>query len=280
VTECDPADREVLAAVIAGIPAERPLTAVVHAAPAATADPTDLAWLDRAMAAAGNADELTRHLDLDAFVLFTTAAGVFGDGGGGAYDAFADALARHRRASGLPALHVAWGPVAGGGTGPAAGLRELRSGPAMTVLEKARDEPYPSVIVADPDWGALRARHPAGFLAELPEAAPAVREDADADRPSLRLDGVPAAERERILLDFVVAEAAAVLGHDSPDGVAAEHNFLELGFSSFTALELSNRIQAAAGLTVPPAALYDHPTPLALVRHVLAELLPANGTPR
>jgi aryl carrier-like protein len=64
---------------------------------------------------------------------------------------------------------------------------------------------------------------------------------------------------------------AAVLGLDAPDGFADDDNFVELGLSSFTALELSTRIRTA-GLDLPPAVAFDHPTPRGVADYLLASL--------
>ena len=72
--------------------------------------------------------------------------------------------------------------------------------------------------------------------------------------------------------------AAAVLGHDAPATIAPDDNFLELGLSSFTSLELSNRVKDETGMVLPPAAIFDHPTPLALARFLRTELATARRT--
>ncbi|MEV7188940.1 beta-ketoacyl synthase N-terminal-like domain-containing protein [Kitasatospora sp. NPDC093102] len=107
---------------------------------------------------------------------------------------------------------------------------------------------------------------------DAPEKAaepPQVLEDTDKQRRlSESLAGASHEEQERVLLDIIRTHAAAVLGHDTPDAVEAEVTFQNAGFSSFTALDLRNRLCEATGLLLEPVVVYDHPAPVSLARYL------------
>jgi acyl transferase domain-containing protein len=68
------------------------------------------------------------------------------------------------------------------------------------------------------------------------------------------------------MLDLVLAHTAEVLGHDAPERIGPEEKFLDIGLSSFTALEVRNRLCEVTGLLLPPVLLFDHPTPAEVAR--------------
>ena len=119
MTACDATDRAAVAGLLAGIPAGCPLTTVVHMAAVVddgvtgSLTPTRIDGVMRPKAdAAWHLHELTREADLDAFIMFSSAAATFGSPGQGNYSAansFLDGLASYRRAAGLPAVSLAWG---------------------------------------------------------------------------------------------------------------------------------------------------------------------------
>ncbi|WP_425558560.1 beta-ketoacyl reductase, partial [Kitasatospora albolonga] len=289
----DVADREALAAVLADIPADRPLTAVVHTAaalhdgliPSLTAAQLELALRAKA-GAAQLLDELTAGLELSAFVLFSSVAGLCGIPGQGNYapgNAYLDALAERRRAAGLPATSIAWGHWAGDGIA-ADGAEEqlLRHGlvslppvQAVELLGQALDHGDTTLVVVDADWPVLfrSRRHP--IAAELVRrtaepvgaAAPAAEGELTA-----RLAALPAAERRRSLLALVRAEAAAVQRHGSAEAIDPAKAFRQQGFDSLTAVEFRNRLGAATGRRLPATVVFDHPTPAALADWLAGEL--------
>ncbi|MCC3779557.1 phosphopantetheine-binding protein, partial [Streptomyces sp. UNOB3_S3] len=92
-----------------------------------------------------------------------------------------------------------------------------------------------------------------------------------------RLAGLSAPKQEALLLRLVAGHVATVLGHGSAEAVDGERGFLDLGMSSLTAVELRNRLNAETGLRLPTTAIFDHPTPLGLVRHLREQLDLAPG---
>ncbi|WP_446682179.1 type I polyketide synthase, partial [Dactylosporangium vinaceum] len=291
-------DRDALAALLASIPADRPLRAVFHAA--AILDDGVIDGLDARRAAAvaapkaGGArhlDELTRDLDLTAFVLFSSLGGVLGGPGQGSYAAansYLDALARHRRDAGRTATSVAWGVWAGGGLADGeVGERARRTGMlpmdpdrALDLLLRALDDDETTIAVAAVDWEryapVFTATRPSPALRDLPEAAPAPAGGPDGDDGAVplarELATLPAADREPRVTHLVRQVAAAVLGFTDPEALDTTRAFRELGFDSLTAVELRNRLGAATGLRLPVTLVFDYPTVTVLTRHLLGEL--------
>ena len=293
VVRCDAGDRDALAAVLAGIPADRPLSAVFHTAGPVdegsleTLDPAALAGALRAgPGAAQHLHELTADRELDAFVLFSSVAatvGFVGMAGYAATGAALEALAEHRRGLGLPATAVAWGPWAGDpalddtrtGRLRRLGVTPIDPARAAAALRQVLDHDETTVAIADLDRARLGAGRTGPLLGELPELRPRPpdRSGATADR-RLRLAGLDPAEQYLLVLDLVRAEAAAVLGHAGPDAVDPQRPLLELGFDSLTVLQLRNRLDAATGLRLPGRLLLDLRTPDALARHLHTGLTP------
>ncbi|MFG1699521.1 SDR family NAD(P)-dependent oxidoreductase [Nonomuraea sp. NPDC049309] len=305
VAACDVSDRAALAALLAGIPAEHPLTGVVHAAGVlddATIASLTPEQLDRVLRpkadSAWHLHDLTRDDDLALFVMFSSAAGLLGSPGQGNYaagNAFMDALAQHRRHLGLPGHSLAWGlwaersaMTAHVGAGESArlsasGLRELDTESGLRRFDAAVSGDAPVVLAADVDAGALSAGPVPPVLREL-VTAPSRRRAADsapAAEESLtdRLSGLLPAEQRRILLDLVRSHVAAVLGHSGVEAIGPDRAFAELGFDSLTAVELRNRLGAAAGMRLPATLIFDHPNPEALVEFLLEELDPEHADP-
>nr|UYV85216.1 polyketide synthase [Streptomyces sp. AJS327] len=303
---CDVAERSALAAVLDSVPPEHPLTAVVHAAAAPGSDaletltPRQLGRVLRVRAeAAQHLHELTRQLPLDAFVLFSSVSGTLGGSRQGGYapaNAYLDALAENRRAEGLPATSLAWGPWSGGGLTEhravetllnRSGLLPMRPEQAVEALRVAVAEDAACLTVANVDWDRLFLAFTASRARPLLEGVPEARRLAGTRRQQAaeqessgtelarRLAPLDRAARGRALLDLVRQETAAVLGHPSPETVDTRRNFRELGLDSLTGVEVRTRLNGLTGLRLPPAVVFDQPTPRALAGHIATELFGA-----
>ncbi|MFD2495010.1 type I polyketide synthase, partial [Amycolatopsis jiangsuensis] len=288
VVACDVAERS----QVAGLLDRTGVTAVVHAAGVGEGGPiaeTTAADLVSAMRAKVDGarwlDELTG--ELDAFVVFSSGAAIWGSGGLSGYaaaNAHLDALADSRRARGLAATSVAWGLWGGGGmVGGAAGaqlrglgMRVMAPERGIDALARILDGDEPAVTVADIDWQkfapTFTLRRTSPLIAGLPEVRTALStEDEPGESASelgRRLAGLSREEQLRELTDLVRAEAAAVLGHTGVEALEPRRAFKELGFDSLTAVELRNRLTAASGLKLPSTLIFDYPNAAAL-----AELL-------
>ncbi|RKN43856.1 SDR family NAD(P)-dependent oxidoreductase [Streptomyces hoynatensis] len=301
---CDVADGDQLARLVARIPPEHPLTAVVHAAgllddgviEAMTPQRVDAVLRPKAEGAV-LLHELTRQFDLAAFVLFSGGAGVLGSAGQSNYAAantFLDALATQRAAAGLPATSLAWGLWAErsrmterlGETDlervGRVGLAPLSTEQALALFDTALTRPEPVLVPARLDAASLRAQAAAGRLPALLRglARDARRRPAEPPRAAepflARLADRPGAERSAALLDLVRGETAAVLGHADGRAIAPDRPFQDIGFDSLTSIELRNRLDAATGVRLPSTLVFVHPTPKDLAGH-LASRLPVTG---
>ncbi|WP_327117583.1 SDR family NAD(P)-dependent oxidoreductase [Nocardia sp. NBC_01730] len=304
VVACDVADRDALRKLLDAIDSDGGLTAVVHAAGVlddGTVESLTTEQVDRVLVpkvdGAWHLDELTRDRDLSAFVMFSSIAAVLGSAGQGNYAAansFLDALAQRRRAAGLPATSLAWGPwnQSSGmtsGLGSTAIVRLGRLG--LGQLENAEGVRLFDDAVADADARLAPIRFDASELRRTsdPDALPAVlrgfvrRSARAAGQPSAglaagslgaRLAQVPEAQRGGVVLEVVLAQAAAVLGHDSAIEIRPDQRFDEIGFDSLGGVEFRNRLAKATGVQLPSTLVFDYPTPAAVAKFVQSRVEP------
>ncbi|MFG2833304.1 SDR family NAD(P)-dependent oxidoreductase, partial [Streptomyces sp. NPDC048434] len=291
----DAADRDALAPVLAKIAAERPLTAVVHAAgviddvTVESLTPERMATVLAAKAdAAWNLHELTEGTGLAGFVLYSSAAAMLGSPGQGSYsaaNAFLDALAAYRRDRQLAGQSLAWGLWAQtsemtghlNGTGLSrlrrGGIQPMTTGQGLALFEAATALGTPLAVPARLDLAALsRAGGPLppllrGLVAGV-SARPTAAVAAAAAGLAARLAVLSPAEREQEILQIVRSAVAVVLGHAGPGDVDPQRAFRDMGIDSLTALELRNRLSAETGLSLPATLVFDYPTPAAVAGYL------------
>ncbi len=308
VVACDVSDRDQVAALLEA----HPVTAVVHTAGVFDAGVTGALNRERLakvfapkVDAARHLDELTRDLDLDAFIAYSSASSIFmgaGSGGYAAANAFLDGLMAARRAAGLPGLSLAWGPWEQL-TGMAdtiddltlarmsrregrGGVRALGSAEGMELFDAALAAGEALLVPIELDLREVRADAAAGgtvphLLRGLVRAGRQAARTASGDDGGLarKLAGLTVAEQEALLLDLVRGQVAVVLGHADSSRVRADAAFKDAGFDSLTSVELRNRLREATGLKLPATLVFDHPNPLVLARHLRTELAVEEASP-
>ncbi|SDH42033.1 type I polyketide synthase [Pseudonocardia oroxyli] len=236
--------------------------------------------------AAWHLHELTAGRDLRAFVLFSSAASTFGGAGQANYaagNAFLESLAALRHAHGLPATALAWGlweqqagmggRLAGADLARMArvGTLPLSDEQGLALFDRALVGDRPTLVPIRLDLGAVRTSGEVPPL--LRDLVPRRAATRTTTGLSGRIAGLPEGDRAAAVLDEVRAHVAAVLGHGTADAVDSARAFKDLGFDSLTGVELRNRLTASTGVRLPATVVFDHPTPEALARHLLGELL-------
>ncbi|WP_280215047.1 type I polyketide synthase [Nocardia cyriacigeorgica] len=308
VVACDVADRDAVRELLATIdPAGDRRLAVVHTAGVlddGTVEALTGEQLDRVLApkvdGACHLDELTRDRQVSAFVVFSSVAGVLGTPGQGNYAAangYLDALVRRRRAAGLTGTALAWGPWhqgsgMTGGLDRAAlarwermGLGQLADADGVRLFDAAlgHDDPQLAPIRFDPS--VLRRESASagvppllrGFVRPSVRAAGRAAASPAAGSLAARLADAPPQRHAELVLEVVLAQAATVLGHDSPDDIQPGKRFDEIGFDSLGGVEFRNRLAEATGLRLPSTLVFDHPTVEAVAELVLSTIVPAKA---
>ncbi len=287
IVACDIADRDQLAALISSLPAHAPLTGVIHAAGVlddAVVGSLAPEQIERVLApkldGALHLHELTAHLDLDVFVLFSSITATVGTPGQANYaaaNAFLDALAAHRKSRGLAGLAIAWGlweqeSEMTRGLADVDRARMRRSGIAsmsaaqgLELLDAAVATQASHVLAARLDGGALRAQRRAGHSSLLHGLVRGASAGVAAERSfAKRFATLSADRREQAMLDLVCRHAAEILGHGSARDIPAERPLKEAGLDSLTAVELRNALAAECEVRLSASVVFDFPSPLEL----------------
>lgn len=296
--EADAADRERMAQVLDGISSTMPpLRGVLHAA-GALDDAVLLrqTWPRCQAVLRGKAHgawvlhDLTRHLPLDLFVLYSAAGLWLGAAGQGAYpaaNAELDALAHARHRLGLPALSVAWG--AWGQVGMAArsasgghdvwaarGLGQLTPDTGFAALAQLMQDGTAHALVLPIDWSRFLAQLPAGadagFFQALATASPTTTSAPAGPAVRERLQALPGGQRRAALITYLSERTLQVLGLESTQPLDPRLALKEIGLDSLMAVELRNALAKAFAHPLPATLLFDYPTLDALAASLLRTL--------
>jgi myxalamid-type polyketide synthase MxaB len=224
----------------------------------------------------------SRDCPLDFFVGFSSTASTLGSAGQANYaaaNAFLDALAHQRRAAGLPALSINWGPWAE--TGMAArlgeeaarrraahGIGDIAPEAGLRAMERLLcDREAIQATVAPIDWRKFLAEGARPFFETVGRRQPPVESDVLS-----RLKQSPPDQRQSILTTYVATKVAKAVGLPSADAIGPDQRFMDLGIDSLIAVELRNRIQSNLGVVIP-LQNFAGPTSLSQLVNLLLEQL-------
>ncbi len=297
VVAVDVADREALSQVVSQVPPEWPLRGVVHAAgvldDGVLSEQTAerFARVIRPKAhGAWNLHLLTEALDLDIFVLFSSVTGTLGSAGQSGYtaaNAYLDALAAHRRARGLPGVSLAWGAWAERGLAAALdanlkarlerqGLGMISMSLGLELFDQALARPEAHLVLAPLDLRTV-AKALGAWVPPLWRTlvrVPPVRAAGAKGSWSREVAALPVDKRAEAVTHAVRVEVARVLGiARGASAVAEDKAFKDLGLDSLMAVELRNALGRRAAVTLPATLAFDQPTPSAIAKYLLAEVL-------
>nr|AAF62885.1 EpoF [Sorangium cellulosum] len=233
---------------------------------------------------------LTREAPLSFFVLYASAAGLFGSPGQGNYaaaNAFLDALSHHRRAHGLPALSIDWGMFTEVGMAVAQenrgarlisrGMRGITPDEGLSALARLLegDRVQTGVIPITPrQWVEFYPATAASRrLSRLVTTQRAVADRTAGDRDLLeQLASAEPSARAGLLQDVVRVQVSHVLRLPE-DKIEVDAPLSSMGMDSLMSLELRNRIEAALGVAAPAALGWTYPTVAAITRWLLDDAL-------
>ena len=299
VLACDVSDRGQLEELLGSVPAEHPLSTVIHTAGViddGVIESLDGERLSRVMGpkvdGALHLHELAGQAEL---IFFSSAAATMGSPGQGNYaaaNAFLDALALHRSAAGLPGMSLAW--VAWEQTSGMTralseadrsrlarmGIRPLPEEQGLELFDLARAHQRALLVPIGLNTASLRAQAKAGMLPTVLRGlirVPIRRASDTKGSLAAKLAQAPESEWDNVILELVRGQVADVLGHASSAAIDPQRPFQEFGFDSLAAVEFKNRLGRASGLKLPSTLIFDHPTPAAVAQYLRAAAAPEAG---
>jgi acyl transferase domain-containing protein/acyl carrier protein len=239
--------------------------------------------------------ERTQAMDLDFFVLCSSASSVWGAKGQAHYAAAnscLDRLAHERRRAGLKALSVSWGLLSGGGMVSEeyrgwltrAGVEPLDAEEGFDALFRLVDRPAAHVLLARVDWRKFAevygAREYSSLFEELIAPSPEVKTEVAAPaNEAPRFQEMGSVDRRSGLVDFVTEQFCRTLGLPASEAPGLRQGFFDAGMDSLLAIEFRDRLQKDLGVALPSTVAFNYPNVESMAGHLDHLLGPADEMP-
>ncbi len=243
---------------------------------------------------AWNLHQFSADVTLDFFVMFSSAASIMGNPGQSSYaaaNAFLDALVSFRRARGLVASTINWGPWAqvgmaadkdGGGTKIMThGVRGIQPEDGLDILKMVINEYRAQTCVLDIDW-----RQYVDYISDIKDfklfetltgkSKAASQKDPKKEHVDLskKLDNALPEQRQELSIDIVHDVAKRVIGLDQSLVIPVDKPLMDEGFDSLMAVELRNRLDNVFNVKLPVTLLFDYPTIEKMSGFIIQEMFP------
>ncbi|OBH78689.1 polyketide synthase [Mycobacterium scrofulaceum] len=223
---------------------------------------------------------------LDFFVMFGSAGSVIASPGQGNYaaaNAFLDAFAHHRRAAGLPALTIGWGPWSVGMVEELKlekiyaqrGIELITPAAGAQILDRLINQQVANVVAITADW--TRARR-VGLVGQLPamfsELGEAEPSPAETDGETSVLDSLAACpEADRVdMVARIVRQIGAAVFDLAPADIGPDDALDDLGLDSMMAMDFRARIHAQFAVDLPVLELLRGVSVNELAARILSRL--------
>jgi acyl transferase domain-containing protein/acyl carrier protein/2-polyprenyl-3-methyl-5-hydroxy-6-metoxy-1,4-benzoquinol methylase len=230
--------------------------------------------------------ELSSSLALDFFVLFSSTSSLFGATRAGHYAAanqFLDFLTQWRRTAGLPALSVNWGAweeIRAMGDKHAEvgrfGMKGMPADLALQALSLLATEGVAQQMVADVDWGVLKAAvESRGRRPFFEHVANPIGRSMDETSSGWieHLDSVAPEDRRELIAKLVAGETRRVLGLTVEEPIDPDRGLFDLGMDSLMSVQLKGRLEKSTGRVLPSTLTFTYPTVNALTDFLLGQVL-------
>ncbi|KAF1017867.1 MAG: SDR family NAD(P)-dependent oxidoreductase [Burkholderia sp.] len=299
VATCDVSDERAVTALVERIVARgTPLKGVLHSAMHIDDglvrnldDARFAAVLVPKVAGAWNLHRTTRGMALDWFVLYSSATTYLGNPGQGSYvaaNSFLEALVAHRRAAGLPASFMAWGPLEDvgflarhDGTREALqariGSAAIRSDDALDALERVLLDGSAGEAVVRIDWQVLSRGMPAAGARRYAQMQARAGSDASrggCDKLRSQVAALPREEAVTLVSEALRAQIVRIL-HITADHIVLDKSLLEMGMDSLMGMELGLAVEEVFEVKLSVMALADGATVQSLARRIVDSIVAA-----